>query len=38
MKKAVLVALGLAAGAVIYVLLADNSQRDIWEDVQKDFD
>jgi hypothetical protein len=36
MKKAVLIALGLVAGAVIYVLVTDPSRKDIWDSVLDD--
>lgn len=34
MKKIVLLAAALVAGAVAYALITENSNRDLWDDVQ----
>ncbi len=33
MKKALLLAAALVAGAVAYALITENSNRDLWDDV-----
>lgn len=34
MKKIVVLAAALVAGAIAYVLITENSNRDLWDDVQ----
>jgi hypothetical protein len=35
MKKLVLLGLAVVAGVVIYTLVADNTNRDLWDDVHR---
>ncbi len=37
MKKFLILATAFVAGAVVFVLITENSNRDLWEDVHPDF-
>ena len=37
MKKMLILAAAFVAGAVAYVLITENSDRDLWEDVHPSF-